>query len=111
MKKIISLLLISIFIITLAPAVFADGEVAIISPEDGSIISSLDEILVSADASVMEVIFEFDGKVIEKKSESGEISFSAAFLSFGVFCFRSRFFVDFNSTPYILFYNFSGKAI
>jgi len=79
-KKIISLLLISIFIITLAPTVFAEGEVVIVSPEDGSIISSLDEILVSADASVMEVIFEFDGKVIEKKSESGELSFSASAL-------------------------------
>lgn len=80
MKKIISLLLISIFIITLAPTVFAEGEVVIVSPEDGSHVSSLEEIRVSADSSVTEVIFEFDGKVIEKKSESGEISFSASAL-------------------------------
>lgn len=80
MKKIISLLLISIFIMTLAPVVFAEGEVVIVSPKDGSKVSSLEEILVSADSSVTEVILEFDGKIIEKKSESGEISFSASAL-------------------------------
>lgn len=65
MKKIISLLLISIFIMTLAPVVFAEGEVVIVSPKDGSKVSSLEEILVSADSSVTEVILEFDGKIIE----------------------------------------------
>lgn len=80
MKKIISLLLISIFIMTLAPVVFAEGEVVIVSPKDGSKVSSLEEILVSVDSSVTEVILEFDGKIIERKSESGEISFSASAL-------------------------------